>query len=38
MQLRNANATEEELMQVKGVGKNIASDILNLLHARYLEK
>jgi len=33
-----ANATEEELMQVKGVGKNIASDILNLLHARYLEK
>ena len=33
-----ANATEEELIGVKGVGKNIASDILKLLNARYLEK
>ena len=33
-----ANATEEELIEVKGVGKNIASDILRLLNARYLEK
>ena len=33
-----ANATEEELIGVKGVGKNIASDILRLLNARYLEK
>jgi Fanconi anemia group M protein len=32
-----ANATEEELIQVRGVGKNIASDILKLLNTRYLE-
>ena len=32
-----ANATEEELMEVRGVGKNIASDILKLLNTRYIE-
>ena len=32
-----ANATEEELLEVKGVGKNIASDIIKLLNANYLE-
>ena len=32
-----ANATEEELLEVKGVGKNIASDIIKLLKANYLE-
>jgi Fanconi anemia group M protein len=32
-----ANATTEELQQVKGVGKNIASDIINLLNANYLK-
>ena len=32
-----ANASEEELREVQGVGKNIASDILKLLNANYLE-
>ena len=32
-----ANATEGELLEVKGVGKNIASDIIKLLNANYLE-
>jgi len=32
-----ANATIEELQEVKGVGKNIASDIINLLNANYLK-
>ncbi len=33
-----ANASEEELMQVKGVGKNIAIDILELLNAHFPEE
>ena len=32
------NASEEELQEVSGIGKNIAADILELLHAQYLEK
>lgn len=32
------NASDEELQEVDGVGKNIASEILELLSARYLEK
>ena len=32
-----ANATEKELLEVKGIGKNIASDIIKLLNANYLE-
>ena len=32
-----ANATEEELLEVKGVGKNIAADIIKLLNANYLQ-
>ena len=32
-----SNATEEELQKVKGVGKNIASDIVKLINANYLE-
>jgi Fanconi anemia group M protein len=32
-----ANATEEELLEVKGVGKNIATDIIKLLKANYHE-
>jgi len=32
-----ANATEKELLDVKGIGKNIASDIIKLLNANYLE-
>jgi Fanconi anemia group M protein len=32
-----ANATEGELLEVKGVGKNIASDIIKLLNTNYLE-
>jgi len=32
------NASEDELMEVKGVGKNISSEILEILNARYLEK
>ena len=32
-----ANASIDELQQVKGVGKNIASDIINLLNANYLK-
>lgn len=31
------NTTEEELMDVKGVGKQIATDIIKLLNANYLE-
>jgi len=32
-----ANATEEELMEIRGIGKNIASDIIKLLNTNYLE-
>lgn len=32
-----ANATEEELIEVKGIGKGIASDIIRLLNVNYLE-
>jgi ERCC4-related helicase len=32
------NASEEELRQVNGVGKQIASEILEVLHAHYLEE
>lgn len=32
------NASEGELMEVKGVGKNISSDILELLNAQYSEE
>lgn len=32
------NASEEELQEVSGIGKNIAADILELLHAQHLEK
>jgi len=31
------NASEEELMEVRGVGKNISSEILELLNAQYSE-
>jgi len=31
------NAAEEELLEVKGVGKNIANDIIKLINANYLE-
>jgi len=31
------NASDEELQEVAGVGKNIASEIIELLNARYLE-
>ena len=31
------NASEAELMEVKGVGKNISSEILELLNAQYSE-
>ena len=33
-----ANASEKDLREVKGVGKNIAADIVNLLNSNYLEK
>ena len=33
-----ANATEEELMKIRGIGKNIASDIIKLLNTNYLEE
>jgi ERCC4-type nuclease len=32
-----ANATEEDLCQVNGIGKNIALDILKILNAEYLK-
>ena len=32
-----ANATEEELIKIRGIGKNIASDIIKLLNTNYLE-
>jgi len=32
-----ANATEKELLEVKGVGKQIATDIIKLLNADYLK-
>ena len=32
-----ANATEEELLEIRGIGKNIASDIIKLLNSDYLE-
>ena len=33
-----ANATEEELLEIKGIGKNIASEIIKLFNTSYLEK
>lgn len=33
-----ANASEEELCQINGIGKNIAADILKILHAEYLKE
>ena len=33
-----ANASEQELMDVNGVGKNISSEIIKLLNADYLEE
>ncbi len=33
-----ANADEKSLMKVKGVGKNITSEIINVLNSDYLEK
>ena len=33
-----ANASEKELMEVNGVGKNISSEIIKLLNAHYLEE
>jgi Fanconi anemia group M protein len=32
-----ANATEEDLCKIAGIGKNIAADILKILNAEYLE-
>lgn len=32
-----ANATQEELLEIRGIGKNIASDIIKLLNTNYLE-
>ena len=32
-----ANASEEDLCQVQGIGRNIASDILRILNAEYLQ-
>ncbi|MDH7507224.1 MAG: DEAD/DEAH box helicase [Candidatus Thermoplasmatota archaeon] len=31
------NASEEELMEIRGIGKNIASDIIKLINSNYLE-
>ena len=37
--IRNiTNASEEELMEIKGVGKNISSEIIELLNAQYSKK
>jgi Fanconi anemia group M protein len=33
-----ANATEEELCKITGIGKNIAADILKILNAEYLKE
>ncbi len=33
-----ANATEEELCEVQGIGKNIASEIIRILNTEYLKK
>jgi ERCC4-related helicase len=33
-----ANASEEELQEVEGIGKNIASEIIKLLNSDYLDK
>ncbi|MCJ7570526.1 MAG: DEAD/DEAH box helicase [Candidatus Thermoplasmatota archaeon] len=33
-----ANATEEELQEVNGIGKNIASEIIRVLNSNYLDK
>ncbi|MBN1861472.1 MAG: DEAD/DEAH box helicase, partial [Candidatus Thermoplasmatota archaeon] len=33
-----ANATEEELCQINGIGRNIATDILRILNAEYLKE
>jgi ERCC4-related helicase len=32
-----ANASEEDLCQIQGIGRNIASDILKILNAEYLQ-
>ena len=32
------NASEEELCEVQGIGKNIASDIVKLLNSDYMEE
>ncbi len=32
------NATENELQEVNGIGKNIASDIIKVLNSNYLDK
>ena len=33
-----ANASEEELCHIEGIGKNIAADILKILNAEYLKE
>ena len=33
-----ANASEEDLCQIQGIGRNIASDILKILNAEYLKE
>ncbi len=33
-----ANATEEELCKITGIGKNIAADVLKILNAEYLKE
>ncbi len=33
-----ANATQEELQEVEGIGKNIASEIIRVLNSNYIEK
>jgi Fanconi anemia group M protein len=32
------NSTEEELREVKGVGKNISAEIIEIINARYLKE
>ena len=32
-----ANASEKDLMEVEGIGKNIASEIIRILNSDYLE-
>ena len=31
------NASEEQLLEIRGIGKNIASDIIKLLNSDYFE-